>query len=173
MNAAYPNYMLLDAAKMGSHMDEAIRLNKQNNSLYRGGSEEKLAAVAPYIFSLENEDPLFRWYIKKGWGQSWGFLINSRATLPELHKHFRKFLIVQTEDDRKLYFRFYDPRVLSIFLPTCDREQILEFFGPIAYILAEDETDKNVVRKYEHENGTLKIQKLPLSELVEENAVKI
>ncbi|HRO43103.1 MAG TPA: DUF4123 domain-containing protein, partial [Flavipsychrobacter sp.] len=73
----------------------------------------------------------------------------------ELHKHFRKFLLVKTEDEQELYFRFYDPRVLRIFLPTCDQGQIREFFGAVDYFLMEDEDPEFAIR-YWHENGILR-----------------
>jgi hypothetical protein len=38
---------------------------------------------------------------------------------------------VQTADRRKLLFRYYDPRVLRVFLPTCDPAQLWQIFGPI------------------------------------------
>ena len=37
----------------------------------------------------------------------------------------------QGPDDEALYFRFYDPRVLESFLPTCSEEQLDEFFGSL------------------------------------------
>jgi hypothetical protein len=43
------------------------------------------------------------------------------------------------EDGRELYFRFYDPRVLRVFLPTCTLQQTAEFFGPVSSYLVEGE----------------------------------
>jgi hypothetical protein len=56
-----------------------------------------------------------------------------------LYKHLRKFLIVQSEEGKEMYFRYYDPRVLRVFLPTCEPAQLKEFFGPIEAFLAENE----------------------------------
>ena len=36
-------------------------------------------------------------------------------------------------------FRFYDPRVLRVYLPTCTGDEAEEFFGPVPEILAESE----------------------------------
>lgn len=47
--------------------------------------------------------------------------------------------MVQLENDgRKVYFRYYDPNILRIFLPTCDPEQSAVFFGPVRAFTAED-----------------------------------
>ncbi|MEZ4455202.1 MAG: DUF4123 domain-containing protein [Gemmatimonadales bacterium] len=64
-------------------------------------------------------------------GQSAGVAIVSDAEPEALRTHFRRFLMVATEAGQTLYFRFYDPRVLRIFLPTCDAEQLATFFGPV------------------------------------------
>ncbi len=157
-------YILLDAARMGDQMDEAKKLNPVNDSLYRGGSEESLSAVAPYIFTFDVRLPFAAWYMTKGWGDSWGILLKSPLPIPELHRHFRKFLLVKTEDGEELYFRFYDPRVLRIFLPTCDESQIRELFGPVEYFLMEDEDPEYAIRFW-HENGILKSKQFNKTEL--------
>ena len=66
---------------------------------------------------------------------------------------------VKTEDLQLLYFRFYDPRVLRIFLPTCDRKQIVEFFGPVqAFICEQDE--EGHFKRYTHNKGELIIEEI-------------
>ncbi len=158
--------ILLDAARMGPLIDEAKERSRAHESLYRGTSSEKLAAVAPYIFQFGWNSHFANWLMKKGWGHSWGVLLKSSYPLSELHKHFRKFLKVQTEAGQSLYFRFYDPRVLRIFLPTCDTAQLREFFGPIDYFIMEDE-DPAIAIRYWHENGFLKTDRQPVAELIE------
>src|SRR4051812_11866907 len=126
---AQATYLLLDAARMGEQMDIARRENKTHDSLYRGGKEAKLSSVAPYIFQYSHGKPFGNWFLKQGWGESWGIMIRSTYPMVELHKHFRKFLMVTTEQGKQLYFRFYDPRVLRVFLPTCTPGQVIELFG--------------------------------------------
>lgn len=148
-------HALLDAARLGHQIEEAKARNKTHDSLYRGGSQESLSGVAPHIFRFAHPTPFSTYFLKKGWGDSWGILIKSSWPLSELHKHFRKFLLVKTEDGQELYFRFYDPRVLRIFLPTCDATQIREFFGgAIDYFIAEDE-DPDYALRFFHQNGIL------------------
>jgi hypothetical protein len=132
-------FILLDAARMEAEIDSARSMNPNFDSLYRGQSEEALASVAPYIFQAEREGEFERWYFDTGWGDAWGILVFAEEDMKTLHKHFRKFLMVQTEDGEELYFRFYDPRVLRIFLPTCDKGQLQEFFGPVNAYICEDE----------------------------------
>jgi hypothetical protein len=58
---------------------------------------------------------------------------------------------VKTEDGEELYFRFYDPRILRIFLPECTAEEAVEFFGPIQafWVEAEDPNMCLVFRRSE------------------------
>lgn len=159
------NYMLLDAARMGETIEKAKEINPEFDSLYRGGSEQALAVVAPYLFLFKQNTDFGNWYIQNGWGDAWGILIRSNMTMNQLHKHFRKFLVVGTENNQELYFRFYDPRVLRIFLPTCDQNQLREFFGPIEYFIMEDE-DKGFAIRCWLENGLLRSIKIPIDEMV-------
>ena len=132
-------FYVFDGARLEDELDTAQALNPNFDSLYRGQSEETLASVAPYIFTVERGSEFERWYFDKGWGDSWGVIVYADDDMKSLHKHFRKFLMVQTEDGEELYFRFYDPRVLRIFLPTCDKEQLKEFFGLVSCFICEDE----------------------------------
>jgi hypothetical protein len=152
-------FWLADAARMESEIDRAKELNPNFVSLYRGEPEENLASVAPYLFSVENNPEFENWYFQKGWGDSWGVLVFSDEKLKALHKHFRRFLMVQTEAGEELYFRFYDPRVLRIFLPTCDQKQLKEFFGPVDYFLCEDE-DPSSALLFSLKDGILVTEKM-------------
>jgi len=162
-------HILLDAARMNEYMSTAQELNKQYDSLYRGGVEESLSEVAPYIFIFPKNSEFSNWYINSGWGDSWGILLKSSLSLPELHKHFRKFLMVQTEDGDELYFRFYDPRVLRIFLPTCNAQQLTQFFGPVQYFFVEQDTDTGL--QFWLENGNLRQQLINVKDYQQNNIV--
>lgn len=133
------NYILLDAARMSDEIDKALELNKTGMTLYSDKKERALASVSPYLFSYEKESAFAKWIEENGWGNSWGVYVLCFNDFDVLHKHFRKFILVKTEDGEELYFRFYDPRVLRVFLPTCDEDQLKEFFGPIRAFLMEDD----------------------------------
>jgi hypothetical protein len=140
---AYINYLLLDASRMKTALSEAKALNSNFRSLFKGRSEIDLEFVAPYIFSYVRGSEFSDWYMKNGWGKGWGIMLRSPASMDELHEHCRKFLLVEDEDKQELYFRFYDPRILSIFLPTCSSEQLKHFFGPIDYFMIENKDGDN------------------------------
>lgn len=158
------NYILLDAAKMEGNLYEARQRNTDHASLYRGRAEEELADVAPYLFKLEPGSEFEQWYLENGWGQSWGIPFYSAHSFEEVFTHFRKFLLVKTEVGEELYFRFYDPRVLRIFLPTCDEKQLRELFGPVEYYICEDEEPDHALF-FSFEGEALKSRRIPKIDL--------
>ena len=167
----YPlKYFILDSAKAESNIFIAKKLNPAYQSLYKGIAQEDLSEVSPYLFTLSDNSGFCEWYLEKGWGKSWGVIILSGSSFEDIYKHFRKFLMVKTEDGKELYFRFYDPRVLKIFLPTCDEKQILEFFGPVESFIVEGETKEEAIRFWQ-QNGILKQENLPVEKIFPE-AVK-
>jgi len=163
-------YSIIDGARILGKLDTAQQLHSEYLSLYIGQSERSLSSVAPYLFSYQFNSEFAKWLFENGWGNSWGIFIEAPISIENLQKHFRKFLMVKTEDGKELYFRFYDPRVLKIFLPTCDEKQILEFFGPIESFIVEGETKEEAIRFWQ-QNGILKQETLPVEKIFPE-AVK-
>ncbi len=135
-------YALLDAARSSEILPYLRELPDGWFCLYRGEPADSLADVAPYIVQLEISGKPLQWIVEKGIGDSWGVLLTSQAPLEAVHRHFRKFLLVKDEEERTLYFRFYDPRVLRVFLTTCTPEEAKEFFGPVSRFLIEEAEDK-------------------------------
>jgi hypothetical protein len=105
--------------------------------LYGGELPRELAEVAPYLVALARPSRLTAGLLAAGWGESWGILLASTAILQDLRRHFRRFLRVQDERGRRLLFRFYDPRVLRTYLPTCDAAELRRFFGPVDRYVVE------------------------------------
>jgi len=71
-----------------------------------------------------------------------GVFVQSANDLKALRKHFRRFLMVQAPSGETLYFRFYDPRVLPIFLGSCDPAELQSVFGPVRLFAFTDEERK-------------------------------
>jgi len=144
MNNSSSYYIVLDAAKMHTRIEEAKQFNRQHSCMYKGKAEEKLYMVAPWLFTYPHPSNFAEWYLANSGQQNWGIILESTQNFKTVYLHLKKFLRVKTEDGQRLYFRFYDPRVLPTFLETADEYQLKEFFGPIdKYIL--ETTDRNIV----------------------------
>lgn len=107
--------------------------------LFSGQIHPRLQAAAPYLVHLPADSPATTELLKRGWGKSWGVFTIAKAgiTLAQQRLHLKKFLRVQTEDGKVLAFRYYDPRVLTTYLPTCTDDEFREFLGPLSRIIAE------------------------------------
>lgn len=127
-----PLFAVLDAAQGDKVWKFLGKSFGQRNSLYEGPKAKELAAVSPYLLELAGKPRRLERLVEQGWGQNWGvFLISSRP-FPEVRRQLRKHLMVVEEETKKrLYFRFYDPRVLRVFLPTCAPDQSEQFYGCI------------------------------------------
>jgi hypothetical protein len=107
--------------------------NTKAVSLYRGRAELAYWGIAPYLVSVD--ETLLVWIRQTLWTTPWGIFVEADGDLERLRTHFRKFLLVEGSRGRKMYFRFYDPRVLQTFLRRCNDTELIEFFGPIRRIL--------------------------------------
>jgi len=154
--SATGNFLLLDAARLQGAIYRAQELNPDHTCLYEGDSQRFLSAVAPWLFSIEAGTEFARWLAEHGSTLSWGVMLRCPEDSVKLYKHLRNYLIVESEDGREMYFRYYDPRVLRVFLPTCDAEQLRAFFGPIEAFVAED-ANGQVVEYSLSEEGALRV----------------
>ena len=123
----------------------ATRSREESACLYDGRLPLDLAQAAPYLVRLRKDSHFTRIFYTKGWGQSWGIVLRSDASLKALRRHLRTLNYVCSSEHGKLLFRFYDPRVLRIFLPTCSAEQLKAIFGPIEAIVLEGKEDSQVL----------------------------
>ena len=124
----------------------ALAGGAQYESLFEGQPKAELTLFSPYLVRLLPESKLLQNLVREGWGKSWGVYLTCGLAFTELRRHLRHFLMVKLPDGKQVYFRFYDPRVLRLFLPICLPEQFNEFFGPVKYYLAEDEKPEGLLR---------------------------
>ena len=135
----WPLFAVLDAARDPMVLALLFQAKDRWQSLYEGIEGERLAAAAPYLVQLPKESPLLETLARDAWGRSWGVYLTCDQPFEAVRKHLRRFLLVTDEGGEELYFRYYDPRVLRVYLPTCTRQEVREFFGPIRQFLMEGE----------------------------------
>jgi hypothetical protein len=109
----------------------------RSQSLYEGVEGLAMAEVAPYVVFIAPNSTLLAHLIMEGWTKRWGIYVVSDDSFAEVRRHFRRILMVEDENGQALYFRFYDPRVLAAFLPTCTDQQRGAVFGDIEAFLVE------------------------------------
>jgi hypothetical protein len=146
-------FALLDAARDPKVLELLRGSGEENQSLYEGPKGEELADWAPYVVRLPAPSRLLEALVREGWGKSWGSYFTSRKALAEVRKHFRHFLMVKLADGRDAYFRFYDPRVLRVYLPSCNAAEAAQFFGPVRCYLMEAKGPETLLRFVDNGRG--------------------
>ncbi|HLZ49792.1 MAG TPA: DUF4123 domain-containing protein [Candidatus Acidoferrum sp.] len=134
-----PLYALLDASREPSVLKVILESKEEYQSLYEGPQGAQLAHFAPYLVRVPQKSALLETLVQQAWSKSWGVFLTCDAPLKDLRTHFRHFLNVKLPDGTQVYFRYYDPRVLRLFLPTCLHEETTQFFGPVKQFLLEAE----------------------------------
>ncbi len=146
--AAERLYAVVDAARDGELAKAAKKqYGRDVKSLFADDAAAHMDRVAPYLVPVESTSRsaadatgfLDRW--TKQLGNSSGILLVTTADPEKVRRHLRGVFRATDEDQRKYYFRFYDPRVLRPFLPECTPGDAREFFGPISQVFIEAEQD--------------------------------
>lgn len=140
-------FALLDGAGIPDLIDRMQRApGLEFECLFSGELEAGVAEVAPYIVRLEAGSEFSGWAMG-GWGEQRGVFVQVPRVveLPVLRRHFRKLNMVYGPDGGAMLFRYYDPRVLWMFLSVCVREQVDSLFGPVSNFIFEGRTDNDGV----------------------------
>ena len=147
-------YAVLDGASCEGLLGKLAEFRPEHVCLYAGELAPDMREVAPYLVLLTEGQPFAEWLLAEGVGKHWGIFARSPAELQAMRKHFRTFLQVKSPEGRTLYFRYYDPRVLRLYLPTCNAQELQTVFGPASSYLTED-GEVNMVTCWEQEEGSL------------------
>lgn len=142
-------YLLVDAARDDQVSDLLYQLKPEEYTcLFEGHWAEDLAFVAPYLVALQTQAAWTKTYIEQAWGKDWGVYLETDIALPQLLGHLRKllFMPVQSTPPKSLYFRYYDPRVLQIYLSHGDDAEKKLLFGPIKNYWIEDEASGTLTK---------------------------
>lgn len=148
-------YALLDGASVPKLLDRLYaKPRPEFECLFTGDLAPDMAEVAPYLVALERGGELAQWVMAQGWGHHWGLYAVARTDLRKLWFHLRMLTTVYSPEGRPMLFRFYDPRVLRVFLPTCSPAQVLEMFGPIERFVTEGDVSASALT-FTHVAGEL------------------
>ena len=139
-------YAVLDGASFSNLPAELTHHKAEYVCLYRGELEADIAIVAPYLVSLPPGANITPWVLKQIGRNNPGIFIHTRVPVYELRKHLRTFLMIKDVNDQQVYFRYYDPRVLRSYIPSCNAEEKKTLFGPISHYFVENKEGNQLVR---------------------------
>ena len=158
-------YAVLDGASVPDLPQVLWEHEPEHVCLYRGELEPDMASVAPYLVKLEHGSAFSTWVLREGWGNHWGIFVVTPAdvALGALRSHFRRFLMVYNPEGKLVYFRYYDPRVLRVYLPTCNAEEMKAVFGPVSNYIVEDK-DSSMLLRLSSDGEKVRTEKIPLTQ---------
>lgn len=141
-------YAVLDAARSERVLPVLRASSVEARSLYEGWKAQELAEVAPYLVALPQRTLLWDTLLGDAWGEAWGvfLLANESLSFDDLRRHLRRFLRVRSESGRRMLFRWYDPRVLRAYLPTCEPWEREAFHGPVTAFVTESGDGREALR---------------------------
>jgi hypothetical protein len=131
-------FAILDGAAIPDLLGKLFVLKPEHECLFRGEIAPDMAEVAPYLIMLEHDAPFTNWIFENCWGVRCAIFGTTSAGLPILRRHFRTFLKVYDDTGESFYFRYYDPRIMRAFLPSCESDDLRIVFGPVNSYLVED-----------------------------------
>jgi len=132
-------WMILDGARDRRVYSSLTSSYLDYSCLYAGDLAPALERAAPHLVQLEYQDKYSYRILERGWGDSWGVLLKADSDIKQLRRHLRHFLIAQDTQGKRLVFRYYDPRVLRVYLPTCLEDELRTLFGPVKCFWTESQ----------------------------------
>ncbi len=164
-------YVLVDGARDDRIYGAVLATYDNKACLYSGALPPELEMTAPHLVEVDPDSRFAARVLAEGWGESWGLFVECDAGLTNLRKHLRQFLVVLDESNTRLIFRYFDPRILRVFLPTCTPKQLAEFFGPVRRWVMEDE-DPEKALEFVREKGVVRMVRRNLANPSEPPEVK-
>jgi hypothetical protein len=154
-------WMIVDGARTVEVFRMLLECHLEYTCLYSGPLAPDLEIAAPYLVQLDRDYRDTHRLIRQAWGNSWGVFLRSSTSLKKLRKHLREFLVVRDAKGNQLVFRYYDPRVLRVYLPTCYPGELRTVFGPIECFWTESEGSQDML-EFCFGDGVLKQRTLSL-----------
>lgn len=155
-------YAVLDGASVPGLPMRLFEQQPEHRCLFRGELRPDVAEVAPYVVRLDPDSDFAAWVLGEGWGAHWGVFALAEPDIDTMRRHFRTFLTVTDPKGKAVLFRFYDPRVLRLYLPTCNAGELQKIFGPVASYLLEGD-DADTLLRFRPAGGRLRAEQLALT----------
>ena len=138
-------WMILDGARTVDVFRFLLDCHLEYACLYSGPLTPDLEMAAPYLVQLDHGYRDTHRLIRQAWGNGWGVFLRSDTSLKKLRRHLREFLVVRDTKGTRMVFRYYDPRVLRVYLPTCEVGELRTVFGPIDCFWTEGQSPEKML----------------------------
>lgn len=140
---------LIDLAVAEQLRSRVIRLTSPNGVFLLDRAKfPDLVNIGPWLVDLSLCPAVESYWIKFGQWKDWGYVIKTELTITALQRHLKKFNLIQIEGRHNpMFFRYFDPVVIAIFLSEiATEEQKKAFLGPIEMLEIADSANKKVIQ---------------------------
>lgn len=98
-----------------------------------------LLQVGPWLVRLSKAPEVERMLVEMGADLPWGYYVHSTFDIVSLRQSLRRFNLARLPDTQKeVLFRYWDPRVMRVFLDVATREQYRRLFELIEKLESPD-----------------------------------
>jgi hypothetical protein len=122
-------FAIVDPCETPEILEKTAEIGSKAIPLFQGTRYEHYTSVSPYLVSVDPQ--VCDWIFVALRDTCWGIFLLTKANAAELYQHFQQFLSVQLPDGSVCFFRYYDPRILKVYLRSCNVHELAEFFGPV------------------------------------------
>ena len=133
MDADTQHYLLLDGAQIDNLMQTLYQLEPtpEFHWLYEGTRFAELTDAGPVLVATQ-PDSLLSQHFEKHWSTTAGVTLNSHAPVDKLIQHLTSLVHVGVHGGVNVLFRYYDPRILYLWLMDMSDRQRNSVLGPVA-----------------------------------------
>jgi hypothetical protein len=145
-NRALPNdlFAVLDPARDPILFDTMTVLAPDAQCLFGGELADAVRRASPHVMAMPQPGLLLDWWRQNGRGKSYGIACRGDVGMQALRLHLKTLLRVRLPDGRLVLFRFWDPRVLEIFIKNSTPLEQARLFGPIRTFYGESPEGRSI-----------------------------
>ena len=134
-NSDTDTYAVIDGAACPELRFKIYDYQPEYACLWSGKLEPDLEEVAPYMVKLEKNSVFTEWLLSNGHDKHWNVLVESDLDKEPFRKQIRKLLLARTPNGDTIVFRFYDPRVLNLYINNSLSIDLVPFFTGVSRFL--------------------------------------
>jgi len=117
-------------------------------TLFGGVVARPLLEASPVCVYLGAEPGAGSYLLQRYWGNAACMVVTAAEgmVLDDVRKQLKRSLRIRLPTGSRALFRYYDPRVLRAFLPTCTADQARALMGELTDVWCEGETPHIVLQ---------------------------
>lgn len=128
MSEVLYNFAIIDAASEPECFELFAQQDPVISCLYEEPLDSDVSKVAPYLIELTDE--VKDWLNERA--TPWGMYVSSECSFILLRQHLRQSLQAQVpEESQPQLFRYYDPRIIWLYIDAVPAIELYHFLGPI------------------------------------------